>query len=348
MRLLVRMMFLTLCCLGSCAAIASAHPEDSLKVREQGRGARAAVPQLLIERRGNLLSVHIHNAPWELVVQEVERRAGIKIHVMGRLAGTLTQEFEALPLEKGLWRLFREANTLIFYAPGTLRGASAAPAIRVWLFPREASGTAAAEHVGSLANSAGQEPLATLQTATQDADEAAEAEQEAPLQALHAFAQQGNGEALRQAIFDPDRIVQTRAFELLAAQDRQRAVAALLEVTQSAQPDARLQALELLHQSGQAEERTVLSALGEALADEAATVKAYAIQALAERGGADALGPLRSVLRDPDPSMRIMVIESVVQQEDALPLLQQALSDDNEMVRFRAASRLEQVAAERR
>jgi hypothetical protein len=334
MRLRVLMMFLPLCCLGGLVASASAYSGDSLKVYKQGQGARAVEPRLLIERRGNLLSVHIRNAPWEEVVQEVERQTGIKIHVAGRLSGTLTQEFEALPLEKGLWRLFRNANMLVFYAKGTPRDASVATSIRVWLFPREESGTAAAEQVESLANTRG--------------EEAFEAEQEAPLQALQAFAQQGDGEALRQAIFDPYRIVQTRAFELLAEQDRQRAVAILLEATKSEQPDARLQALQLLHQSGQAEERIVLSALGDALADEASTVKAYAIQALAERGGPDVLGPLRSALRDPDPAVRITVIESVIQQEEALPLLQQALSDDDEMVRFRAAFRLEQISAERR
>jgi hypothetical protein len=56
--------------------------------------------------------------------------------VKGPLAGTLTQAFEALPLEQGLRRLFRDVNTVFFYASGPHTGVPAAPLTQVWLVPR--------------------------------------------------------------------------------------------------------------------------------------------------------------------------------------------------------------------
>jgi hypothetical protein len=73
------------------------------------------------------------------VLKEIQRQTGIMIHVKGRIAGTLTQEFEDLPLERGLRMLFREANLAFFYTAG----ASTATLAHVWLFPRE--GITAAE-----------------------------------------------------------------------------------------------------------------------------------------------------------------------------------------------------------
>jgi hypothetical protein len=53
------------------------------------------------------------------------------------LTGTLTQEFDALPLEQGLRRLFRQVNTAFLYAPGLHAGATTAQLTQVWLVPRD-------------------------------------------------------------------------------------------------------------------------------------------------------------------------------------------------------------------
>ena len=98
----------------------------------------------------------------------------------------------------------------------------------------------------------------------------------------------------------------------LAAGDRQGAIVFLMEMTKSDDPARRLQALSLLHESGQADEATILSALRAALPDE--TTKSYAVQALAERGGPEAIAALRETFRDPDPYVRTLVIESMADQ----------------------------------
>ena len=117
--------------------------------------------------------------------------------------------------------------------------------------------------------------------------------------------------------------------------------AVLVGATKSDEPERRRQALTLLHQTGHGDEMTVVTALGEALADADASVKLYAIQALAERRGSAALESLRHALRDPDPSVRMFVIARLVPEGQGLELLWDALADDEKMVRELAASRLE-------
>ena len=110
--------------------------------------------------------------------------------------------------------------------------------------------------------------------------------------------------------------------------------------------EERLRALHAL--AKQSDEETVLAALGAALADEDATVKSSAIQALADRGGAEALEYLHQAFRDPDPAIRRLVLESVIQLDDGLPLVQEALADADETLRALARSRLELAGSETR
>jgi HEAT repeat protein len=77
-------------------------------------------------------------------------------------------------------------------------------------------------------------------------------------------------------------------------------------------------------------------------------VKGYAIHALTVRGGAEAFASLRQALRDPDPSIRRLVLESVIQLDDGLPLVQEALADSEEVIRALARSRLEPADPNRR
>jgi HEAT repeat protein len=116
-------------------------------------------------------------------------------------------------------------------------------------------------------------------------------------------------------------------------------------MTKSDEPETRLQGISLLDETGKADEQTVLSALSTALTDEDLRVKNYAIEALANRGGPDALESLRQAFRNSDPSLRMIVIESVVPAGEGLPLLQEALSDEDGTIRSMAAFRLKQVGS---
>jgi hypothetical protein len=269
---------------------------------------------LVIKCQGDHLSVRIHNAPWTAVLEELERCIGILIRVEGSLTGTVTQAFENLPLKQGLQRLFHNINVVFFYEPTTMAETAAGSLTRVWLFPRDANTGAQQTQLASVEQtSAGAEPEGQAVVAERTAQR---------LSTLQAFAQQGNTTALREALSDPDPAIQVAAFKLLAERDPQEAIAALRNAAKSEEAQMRLQALQLLQQTNRVDRATVLAALGEALADEHTIVKIYAIQALADQGDPDALRYLGQASRDADPSVQMLAIESIVQMDHGLTLLQ--------------------------
>lgn len=165
------------------------------------------------------------------------------------------------------------------------------------------------------------------------------------LRAVQHAAAGDDDETLRKALLDPDPMVQGDALQALATRDSGGAVEVLLGALKSGDSAARLQALQSLDQSGMADQGTVLSALHDALSDVDIAVKGYAIQALAQRGGPQAMGYLRDALRDSDPSVRLMVVDSVIGTPDGLPLLQEASSDSEESVRSSASRGLKEALA---
>jgi Spy/CpxP family protein refolding chaperone len=152
------------------------------------------------------------------------------------------------------------------------------------------------------------------------------------LAAVEAAATSQDREALGKYMHDADAAVQAAAFDSLAAHDNPVAVENLLaEINDLGQP-VRLQALQLLTQSPQADEQTVITTLIDALNGADPSFSAYAAQALAERGTPEAMNALSEMLNSSDPSTRLMVLQSVAQTEAGLPFLRAALSDSNETV----------------
>ena len=351
---------LTLCCWGTLTGLAAAPSTASMNPHVPASENQAVAAQPVIEWHGDRLSVQVRNAPWTVVLRELERRTGIRIQVKGPLPGTLTQEFEALPLEQGLRRLFRGLNSMFLYAAGTHAEAAAGALTQVWLWPKEGSTVEerqASRPPATPATARQQDEVSSSGIGSSEAEAetspteeevqpegepvAAEDAQGEPLDTLPGQDMQGVGEALQQAVFDPNPTVQLEAFALLAEQDPHRAVALLVEAAQNDQSVVRLQALQLLHHGGVADDATVLSTLGDALTDADIAVKRYAIEALAERGGPEALGSLRYALRDPDPSIRQMVIERVIQSvppDQSLPILREGLADEDATVRSFSAA----------
>ncbi len=121
-------------------------------------------------------------------------------------------------------------------------------------------------------------------------------------------------------------------------------ITTLIEMTKSDDPAMRLQGLSNLHESGKADQKTVLSVLEAALIDKDATIKGYAVQTIANFGVPDVMHYLWQAFRDPDPSVRVIVIESVPQNQ-GLSLLQEALSDADEAVRSMASFKLKEGGA---
>lgn len=310
--------------------------------------ASAQAP-LTIEWQEGRLSVIAEHVPLPQILREVAHRTGVEVEGLEGLEESVTVRFAALPLREALEKLLAHRNYAILEEP-TPQG-DERPA-RVVVAGRRAPPPPAAVPSGEETRPEG----VAVAEATIPGPDATEPEREALLEqnseerlaALRTYAQEGNEEALRKALLEPDQMVQATGFQLLAERDPQRAVAALAEAAKSDQPAARFQALTLLDQSGQAEEGTVLFALREGLADEDGTVKAYAIQALAGRGGAEGLAALDQAYRDADPSIKLTILESVAQREQGLRLLREALEDEDETVRSFAAFWLEQARSEGR
>ncbi len=315
-----------------------------------------ATPRPVIELRGGHLTVQLQQAPWAVVLPELERQTGVRIVPRGPLTGTLTQSLDAVPLEEGLRRLFREVNTIFLYTKVEPEAPAADALVRVWLLPKDAGAAQGRSLHPPSSGEAAQEPPSfaaivaeapsPAEAPTLEGELVAEETQEARLAALHAAAWQGQTAALQQALLDPDQTLQATAVELLAERDPPGTVALLVETSKSGPPEQRLQALQFL--TTQADEPTVLSTLVQALNDADASVKSYAVQALAERGGPHALGPLRQALRDTDPAVRLQVIEHVAPHDEGHTLLQEALADEDATVRDLAAFWLEQAISEGR
>jgi len=287
----------------------------------------SAQEPLKVEWMEGRLSVTAEETPLAQVLQEVARQTGLEARGLERLQEKVSVRFSSLSLREGLQKLLAYVNYVILEKK-SFQG-DAQPVLVL------ASGRRTTPSTGER----GEKP---------EEDPVVEEDQGRRLAALYASVQQGDSEALQKALFDRDQVVQATAYELLAKQDPEKAVAVLLEATKSDQPGTRLQALQLLDQSGQAEGRVALSALDSALGDEDVTVKGYAAQALVERGTPEAMVHLYRALHDPDPSFRMMVVEVVAGKEQGRQMLQAALRDDNEAVRSMAAFWLERASAERR
>ena len=107
-------------------------------------------------------------------------------------------------------------------------------------------------------------------------------------------------------------------------------------------PAMRAEAVSALGQSGKSDEPEVHITLDAALSDKDPSVRGAAFQALASRGGPEAMGQLWQALEDPDPGVRIVAVDSVAPGKEGEALLEAALSDADETVRAMAAERLKQ------
>jgi hypothetical protein len=162
------------------------------------------------------------------------------------------------------------------------------------------------------------------------------------LAAIEPAATSQDREALGKYMQDANAAVQAAAFDALSAHDNPAAVENLLAEIKDVSQPVRLQALQLLSQSPQADEQIVMTTLIDALNGVDPSFSAYAAQALAQRGTPEAMNALSEMLDSPDPSTRLMVLQSVAQTEAGLSVLRAALSDSNETVRSAAAALLQQ------
>lgn len=234
--------------LASLGASALARPATDPKAGPPGQDPGTAVSPITIERHGDRLNVRVYDAPWDRVLKEVQRKTGIVIDVKGVLAGTLTLEARAIPVEEALRRLFINADVVFFYAGSMPDGRAAERLVRAWVFPKEGSVVAPLPATGALSGPAAPGTAAAAKPPSADEDDAAER-----VAALDASARQGDTQALRTALVSPDYSVQTRALELLLERDGPGTVALLAALAEKGDLATRAQVLTLLYTTGLAD-----------------------------------------------------------------------------------------------
>jgi HEAT repeat protein len=288
------------------------------------------------------LSVNADNAELSQVLRELARQTGIKIIGSQDMRQRVTIHFSDVSLEKGLKSLLDGVDYAVL---GDLSSPEKARAAQVVVF-RWLGASNSNRSVASKTEASGvPKPRAALKPGTPSPEEQAAGQQDKALAAVEAAAAKGDQDALSKAVQSSDPAVQAQAFEELSKINSQVALDALSSVLKSDQPTQRLQALQLLDQSDHADNDAVISAMGQALNADDPSIKDYAIQALARRGGSQEMDLLRQALGDADPSVRLMVIETVGQGPEGVPLLQQALADPDPSVSS-AASQLLKAESE--
>ena len=118
----------------------------------------------------------------------------------------------------------------------------------------------------------------------------------------------------------------------------------LVEKARSAKnPESRVLALASLSGHEEIDEEAAKLALDAAFNDKDPSVREYAVQAFASQDGAEAAEYLRQALQDTDSSVRIKAIENMSLKHQGIDLLQEALSNSDQLVQAIASDRLKQL-----
>ncbi|MGH8060324.1 MAG: HEAT repeat domain-containing protein [Candidatus Entotheonellia bacterium] len=301
--------FLLLPVLGSAAV------PPSQSTRGQGIPADGSTPR--IDVRDDRLTVELHRVSWGIVLQELQRHTGLTFRVVGALDGTITEAFEALPLEKALRRLFRNANLVFLYTGGKEGERSGSRLAQVWIQPREGSVRPTAQAPQAVAQRLeDRAPAARADDAVAALIEnamAAEtgADREKAVAALAGYKDPRIKETLLQALRDPDASVRESVVDALAELKDDAAVdhlgRTLIEDTSA---DVRASAAEALEEIASPR---AIDALRRALEDQSADVRETAVEALGSIGGNRAVEALRQALRDENENVREAAQEALSQ-----------------------------------
>jgi hypothetical protein len=288
---------------------------------------------LRVAWRDGRLSVTAERVPLTRILEAVAREVGLELVGLDRFDELVSVSFSDLPFEEGLRRLLRDISYVVIDDP---REPGDGRLTRILVFGVAGASEGRAE-AGTAGLHGGVDVERPLGGSGPDPTQAER------LAALRAAAEQGDETLVRQAALDPDESIQATAVELLANRDHSAAMAVLVEASRGGPVTQRLGAIHLLHQTGVRDDETVVRALADALAADDVAVKNYAIQALATRGGSASWAALRRALADPDPSVRLAVVENAAMAEEGWSLVQEALVDADEDVRSLAEFWLKQA-----
>ncbi len=266
----------------------------------------ADAPALQISFEHGLLSLAARGVSWTLVLDGITKETGIRFRSTAPLSGSVSVSIEPLPVRQFLERLLGPGGGFICRYAAGFGPANEVPR-EVWIL--------------------GAERYARAETRSHDSGPR-ENETRSP-----------SFDPVFDATLEPDEPL---AMEGQTETDNtERAeIEALVQMAEAEDPGVRVQALSALGDRGVSGDDQVRSILEAALADGNAGVRGQALQALAVRGGGEATKYLKQALADPDPGVRMVVVERTEPKDEGIALLQEALADADEAVRTLAASRL--------
>jgi hypothetical protein len=315
-------------------AIQLVSPSGGLTLQSLPPAVPAALrPDLKVSWHGGKLTVQADRVPLEIVLGAVMGRTGVEIRGLEKVHGKkISARFSDVDLQSGLDSLLVHLDYALEASTSRAGGTRFRVLILGQRDPGEGGGLAEVAEAGGLSvRSVNSDRGSTI--GAQDAKAAGETHR-------------ADVEDLRKALLDADPMVRAAAAQALAGEDpatAAEAVAGLPEGQKAAL--SKLQALQQLTQNGQADGQAVLSALADALKDTDPALRSFAVQALADRGDAQAVGYLREAFRDLDVAGRMLALESVGQKDGAQQILEDATQDSDENVRTTATELLKQLGS---
>ncbi len=275
----------------------------------ESQAVKAQTPEsqsLRLRFDDGLLSLHANQQPFAEVLGAIQKETGIRFHYTIPMAEAVTLSFNDLPVQEALKRLLgREAQLTCRFPEGPSAASRAGVPEQVWILGKVAG------------------PIPEAGGATDNS---------APL---------GEGGVARAQSLDPPAPADEPLPDADPGTGEQPDIESLIETTKSEDSMLRLQAVSALAvSSSQDDQEAVNGALHAALTDPDAPVRAQAVLALVRRGGPEATGYLEQALRDQDPGVRIMALQSVVPAQHGVDLVKQALSDADPVVRTMAEAKL--------
>ena len=100
-------------------------------------------PSRLVRFANDLLTVKVHDASVEELVEEVARQSGLNIVWYGTISGRITLDFQGLALDQALARILRQHSFALASAQGREGQGTAARLRKLWIIPKDAEGSTA-------------------------------------------------------------------------------------------------------------------------------------------------------------------------------------------------------------
>jgi len=98
-------------------------------------------PPLLVRIANNLLTVKVHDASVEELIEEIARQSGLNIVWYGTISERITLDFQGLALDQALARILRRHSFALASAQGGEGEGTAARPRKLWIIPKGAEGS---------------------------------------------------------------------------------------------------------------------------------------------------------------------------------------------------------------